>query len=401
MPKIKTVRDVEVAGKRVLVRVDFNVPLDENGEISDDTRIRASLPTIRYLLERDARVVLASHLGRPKGKRLPKFSLAPVGAALSQLLAHPVIFLEDCVGKVVEEAVENMAIGSIVLLENLRFHKGEEENDREFGQSLGKLGEIYVNDAFGTAHRAHASTRGVTAHIPVRVGGLLIERELHFLGEKTTNPRRPFVVMLGGAKVSDKILVVDSLLDKADTILVGGAMAYTFLLARGQSVGNSPAESDKVELARAVMDKARECGVKFHLPIDFVVTDMIDFRTGRVGETATVMGDIPDNWEGADIGPKTVEQYEREIAIARTILWNGPMGIFELDSFSRGTFALAKAVAANAAALSIIGGGDSVKAIRAAGYEDRVTFASTGGGASLEFLKGTELPGVSVLDTVE
>ena len=207
--------------------------------------------------------------------------------------------------------------------------------------------------------------------------------------------------MLGGAKVSDKILVVDSLLDKADTILVGGAMAYTFLLARGQSVGNSPAESDKVELARAVMDKARECGVKFHLPIDFVVTDMIDCRTGRVGETATVMGDIPDNWEGADIGPKTVEQYEREIAIARTILWNGPMGIFELDSFSRGTFALAKAVAANAAALSIIGGGDSVKAIRAAGYEDRVTFASTGGGASLEFLKGTELPGVSVLDTVE
>lgn len=398
MPKVKTIDDVEWRGKRVFVRVDFNVPLDLDGSITDDTRINAALPTIRKLAEDGAKIILASHLGRPKGERVASMSLAPVAPALAERLGRPVLFLNDCVGEDVENAAANLEEGQVALLENLRYHPGETKNDPDFAARLARLAEAYVNDAFGTAHRAHASTFGVAELLPVKVSGYLIEKELEFLGEKTSVPERPFVVILGGAKVSDKISVIDALLDKADVLIIGGAMAYTFALANGRKVGDSLSEPDKVEVAKAALEKAAEKGVKFLLPVDTLVTDALDFGAKTLGQTKVLEGDIEDGWEGVDVGPKTTELYVSEVRGASTVLWNGPMGVFEIEGSSKGTFAVAKAVA-ESDALSIIGGGDSVKAINRSGYGDQVSFMSTGGGASLEFLEGKELPGVAALET--
>lgn len=395
---IKTIKDIEFKGKRVLVRVDFNVPV-EGGRISDETRMEAALPTIKYLVKGGARVILMSHLGRPKGEANLDYSLSVVANNLSVKLGQPVAFASDCIGAHAEGAANSLGDGQVLLLENLRFHKGETENDPEFAKQLAALGEIYVNDAFGTAHRAHASTEGITHYLDTCVCGFLIEKELTFLGEKTAHPERPFVVILGGAKVSDKISVIDALLDKADQILIGGAMAYTFKLAQGGKVGDSLAEPDKVETARKALEKAKAKGVDFLLPEDNLVCNALDFRGGTLGEVKTVEGDIEDGWEGVDIGPKTIERYRSAVQAAKTVLWNGPMGIFEIQDAAKGTFAIAEAVAGSEA-LSIIGGGDSVKAIKQSGHGDNVTFMSTGGGASLEFLEGKELPGVVALDQV-
>jgi len=394
----KTIKDIDVKGKRVLVRVDFNVPV-KDGVITDDTRIVAALPTLKYLLERGGRVILMSHLGRPKGERDAAFSLAPVAEALSEKLHQPVAFAEDCIGETAESAAESLQDGEILLLENVRFYNEETSNDPEFARKLASLGEIYVNDAFGTAHRAHASTEGVTKYLSPCVCGYLIERELQFLGEKTSNPERPFVVILGGAKVSDKITVIDALLEKADKILIGGAMAYTFALAKGGRIGNSLSEPDKVDTARAALEKASARGVDFLLPVDTLVCNNLNFGAGTLGETKVMEGDIDDGWGGVDIGPRTIELYKQAVAEAKTVLWNGPMGVFEIKESAVGTFAIAKAVA-EGEALSIIGGGDSVKAINKSGYADKVDFMSTGGGASLEFLEGKALPGVVALDQV-
>ena len=394
---IKSIDDLELNGKRVFVRVDFNVPLDSDGTIADDTRINAAIPTIRKLSESGAKVILASHLGRPKGQKVSSMSLAPVAPVLASRLGLPVLFLDDCVGDRIESSVNSMTSGQVALLENLRFYDGETTNDPSFAQSLANLADVYVNDAFGTAHRAHASTYGVAELIPDRAAGYLIHKELEFLGQKTESPDRPFIVILGGAKVSDKISVIDRLLDKADTIIIGGGMAYTFALAKGFTVGDSLCEPDKVELALQAIKKAEEKGVKFMLPTDYLITDSLDFSNKTLGDTKVAEGNIPDGWEGVDAGPKTIQLYTEEVSRAKTVLWNGPMGVFEIDEASKGTFAVAKAVA-QSDALSIIGGGDSVKAIKQSGYSDQVTFMSTGGGASLEFLEGKALPGVSVLD---
>ena len=398
MSQIKTIKDVDLKGKKVFVRVDFNVPFDNKGEISDDTRIVAALPTIKYLIDEGAMLVLTSHLGRPKSKEDKQFSLAPVAKALSEKLGKPVVFVDDCIGPKVKEACAVMKPGDVVLLENSRFYPEEKKNDPEFAKKLAEDtgAEAYVNDAFGTAHRAHATTAGVAAYLPIKVAGLLIEKELEFLGSKTENPERPFTVILGGAKVSDKITVIDSLLDKCNSMLIGGAMAYTFALAQGKNVGKSLVEADKVDLALAALKKAKDKGVNFLLPVDNVVCQTIDFAAGTVGELK-VMEDIEDGWAGVDIGPKTVELYKNEIAKSKTILWNGPMGVFEIKECAKGTFAIAEAVA-KSDAISIVGGGDSVKAVKKSGYAKDVTFISTGGGASLEFLEGKQLPGVAVLD---
>lgn len=398
MSQIKTIKDVDLKGKKVFVRVDFNVPFDNKGEISDDTRIVAALPTIKYLIDEGAMLVLTSHLGRPKSKEDKQFSLAPVAKALSEKLGKPVVFVDDCIGPKVKEACAAMKPGDVVLLENSRFYPEEKKNDPEFAKKLAEDtgAEAYVNDAFGTAHRAHATTAGVAAYLPIKVAGLLIEKELEFLGSKTENPERPFTVILGGAKVSDKITVIDSLLDKCNSMLIGGAMAYTFALAQGKKVGKSLVEADKVDLALAALKKAKDKGVNFLLPVDNVVCQTIDFAAGTVGELK-VMEAIEDGWAGVDIGPKTVELYKNEIAKSKTILWNGPMGVFEIKECAKGTFAIAEAVA-KSDAISIVGGGDSVKAVKKSGYAKDVTFISTGGGASLEFLEGKQLPGVAVLD---
>jgi len=395
MTQVKTVDDLDLSGKKVFVRVDFNVPLDADGSVTDDTRIKAALPTIKKLYEQDAKIILASHLGRPKGERVESMSLAPVAPVLSESLGLPVLFLNDCIGTEVEEAINGLQGGQIVLLENLRFHKGETENDPQFAKQLASLADVYVNDAFGTAHRAHASTFGVPDLLPVKISGYLIAKELEFLGQKTSSPDRPFTVILGGAKVSDKIMVIDALLDKADTIIIGGAMAYTFALANGKKVGDSLSEPDKVELARSALQKAKERGVRFLLPIDTLGTNSLNFDEKTLGETKVFEGDIEDGWEGVDIGPKTTELYAKEVAGAKTVLWNGPMGVFEIEDSSKGTFAVAQAVA-DGDGISIIGGGDSVKAINRSGYSGQVSFMSTGGGASLEFLEGKSLPGVSI-----
>jgi len=397
MPKVKTIDDVEWKGKRVFVRVDFNVPLDSDCNVTDDTRIRAAVPTIRKLSEDGAQVILASHLGRPEGERVPELSLAPVAPILAAKLGLPVLFLEDSIGESVEAASNSLENGQVALLENLRYHSGETQNDPVFAAKLAKLADYYVNDAFGTAHRAHASTFGVAQLLPTKVSGYLIEKELEFLGEKTANADRPFVVILGGAKVSDKISVIDSLLEKADVLIIGGAMAYTFALAKGKTVGDSLSEPDKIEVAKAALEKAEEKGVKFLLPLDTLITNSLDFKAKALGETQVVEGDIPDGWEGVDIGPETTAQYAEEVSRAGTVLWNGPMGVFEIEDSSKGTFAVAKAVA-ESDSISIIGGGDSVTAINNSGYADQVSFMSTGGGASLEFLEGRDLPGVSALD---
>jgi len=392
----KTINDVNLAGKRVFVRCDFNVPL-KDGVINDDSRIVAALPTIKLLVEQGAKVILASHLGRPKGEKNAAFTLAPVAEELAKQLAQPVTFIEDCIGEDVEAEVAKLGEGEVVLLENVRFYQGETDNDPEFAASLAKLADAFVNDAFGTAHRAHASTAGVAKHLSPCVCGLLIEKELAYLGDKTNSPERPLTVILGGAKVSDKIKVIDTLLEKADTIIIGGGMAYTFKLAMGQTVGDSLSEPDFVPTAKAALAKAKEKGVKFLLPVDNMVVQGLDFGAGTFADSKVVEGSIEDGWEGVDIGPKSIELFSNEVKNAKTVLWNGPMGIFEIDACNKGTFAVAKTIA-DSDACSIIGGGDSVKAIKMAGYGDQVTFMSTGGGASLEFLEGKELPGVTALD---
>ena len=403
-----TINDIDLQGKRVLARVDYNVPMAEQDGamvINDDTRIRATLATLRLMVERGARITLAAHLGRPKGERVPSMSLRPVADKLAGLIGQPVAFCDLCVGQAAEDAAAKLEDGGLLLLENVRYHAEEEANDPAFAGQLAKDSDIFVNDAFGAAHRAHASTVGVANVIAARggqcVAGLLMERELQFLGDELESPERPFVVILGGAKVSDKIKVIDHLLDKADTILIGGAMAYTFKLAKGFTVGKSLVEPDKVDVARAALDKAAERGVQFLIPTDNIIAEPTEidgkfaFGDHRVNDSENIPADV----EGVDIGPKSAEVFRGVVAGARTILWNGPMGIFEDERFGGGTFAVAKSVCEATAngAKSIIGGGDSVKALNNAGLGDQVTFMSTGGGASLEFLEGKALPGVAAL----
>jgi len=400
MPKL-TIRDIDLSGKRCLVRVDFNVPLDEKDGvmvITDDTRIKETLPTLNYLIEKGAKVILCSHLGRPKGKPDPKQSLEPVAAALSALIGKPVDFASDSIGEEAKSKALALPDGGILLLENVRFHAGEERNDPELSKQFAELAEIFVNDAFGSAHRAHSSTAGVAAFLPA-VSGLLMEKELTYMHDELQAPERPFVVILGGAKVSDKIKVIDRLLDKADTILIGGGMAYTFKLALGEKIGKSLCEPDKVDTARAALDKAKEKGVKFLLPVDNFIVEELNFKDKTVspGRYTNVGEEIPDGWEGVDIGPETIKLYSAEVASAKTLVWNGPMGVFEIKDCAKGTFAIADVIAQNTACKSIIGGGDSVKAVKKAGVADKVTFISTGGGASLELLEGKELPGVAAL----
>jgi phosphoglycerate kinase len=400
MPK-KTIRDIDLAGQRVLVRVDFNVPLDHQSGVAvvtDDTRIKESLPTINYLREKGAKVILMSHLGRPKGKPSPEFSLRPVADYLHTLIGHPVAFSHDVVGDVPARIVAHMKNGDVALLENVRFEAGEEKNDPELAGRLASFGDVFVNDAFGSAHRAHSSTTGIAAHLPA-VSGFLMEKELTYMHDELQSPERPFVVILGGAKVSDKIKVIDRLLEQADTILIGGGMAYTFKMALGQPIGKSLCEPDLVDTAKAALEKAKARGVKFLLPVDNLVVENLDFGAKKVspGKFTEIGGGIPDGWEGVDIGPETIKRYSAEVAAARTLVWNGPMGVFEIKECSKGTFAIAEAIAANTACKSIIGGGDSVKAVKRAGVADKVTFISTGGGASLELLEGKELPGVAAL----
>jgi phosphoglycerate kinase len=395
-----SLRDLDVRGKRVLVRVDFNVPIETRGgkiRVTDDTRIRETLPTINYLREHGAKTILMSHFGRPKGKRIEKYSLRPIGDYLHSVIHHPVIFSHDTIGDVPKTIIDHMQSGDVALLENLRFQPGEEANDSEFAKALAELGDLYVNDAFGAAHRAHASTVGITKFVEKSAMGFLIEKELKFLKEGLEKPAKPFVVILGGAKVSDKIDVLKALMEKADTILIGGAMANTFLKARGIPVGTSRVESDKVDLARELLDLAKQRGVKFLLPIDVVEADEI--RPGanmRNTSRLSPQHGITDGWQAVDIGAATIALYQEEIAKAETILWNGPMGVFEIPEFAEGTIAIAEAMA-QSGATTIIGGGDSVTAVKQAGLADKMTFISTGGGATLELLEGKELPGVAAL----
>jgi phosphoglycerate kinase len=383
-----SIRDLDLAGKRVFIRVDFNVPLAAGGqEITSDKRIRASLPTIRYALEKGAGVILASHLGRPKGKPNPEMSLKPIAVKLAELLGKPVAMAPDCVGPAVEAMLPKP--GDVLLLENLRFHVEEEKNDPEFSKQLAKLCDVYVNDAFGSAHRAHASTVGMIAFVKQAAAGLLMDKEIEYLTKAVKNPARPCVAILGGAKVSDKIEVIQNLMKVVDKLMIGGAMAYTFLRARGEGTGKSLVEEDKIDLARELM---AEAGSKLILPVDHVVAAEL-----KAGVESKVVDKVPDGLMGLDIGPKTIAAYEQVISGAKTVIWNGPMGVFETPPFDKGTVALAKAVAASGA-VSVVGGGDSEKAIKSAGVSDKISHISTGGGASLEFLAGIELPGVAALE---
>jgi phosphoglycerate kinase len=389
----KTIEKVDLKNKRVFIRADFNVPLDENGNITDDGRIRSTLPTINYALDAGAKVILASHLGRPKGKPNPKYSLSPVALRLNRLLNKEVKFAKDCIGPEVEHLVAGMRPGDVLLLENLRFHDEEEKNDDVFSKALASFTDIYVNDAFGTAHRAHASTFGITKHVKQSVAGFLMKKEIEYLQKTVANPVRPFVAILGGAKVSGKIGVIENLQNKVDKIIVGGAMAFTFIKARGQEVGNSLVEDDMLEMAQRLRKGVRDKGVKFYLPVDFVVAE----NTNDGAETKIVTSqEIPKGWVGLDIGPATTRLFSEALQDAKTIIWNGPMGLFEKDAYSRGTFAIARAVA-DAYATTIVGGGDTDVAVHKAGVSDSITFVSTGGGASLELLEGKELPGLAAL----
>ena len=390
----KTVKDVDVRSKRVLVRVDYNVPLDAQGNVSDDKRITASLPTINYLLEQGARIILCSHLGRPKGEVKKEFSLAPVAKRLKELLPNVnIYFASDCIGEEAQQKAAALKDGEILLLENLRFHKEEEKNDPEFAKKLASLAEIYVSDAFGTVHRAHASTAGVAAYLPA-VAGFLIGKELSIMGGALENPERPFVAILGGAQVADKIGVITNLLNKCDTLLIGGGMAYTFFKAMGYEIGDSLLDAESIDLAKQLMETAKEKGVKLLLPVDTVVAKAF----AADAEHMTVASNaIPAGWQGLDIGEKTRELFAAEIKNAKTVIWNGPMGVFEFPAFAKGTEAVAKACA-ECGGTTIIGGGDSASAVKKLGYADKMTHISTGGGASLEFLEGKVLPGVAALN---
>lgn len=388
----KTVKDIELKGKKVLVRCDFNVPMDENQNITDNTRIVAALPTIKYLLNNNCAIILCSHLGRPKGEFKPEFSLKPVAEELAKLLGKEVIMSKDVIGEDAKSKAEKLQNGQIMLLENVRFHKEETENDAIFAKELASMAEVYVNDAFGTTHRAHASTAGVAKYLPA-VSGFLIEKELKFLGNAISNPERPFVAILGGAKVSDKIGVIDNLLEKVDTLIIGGGMAYTFFKAQGYEVGNSICELDKLELAANLMKKAEEKGVKFLLPIDTKIGK--DYQADTESKTVKY-NEIPEGWEGLDIGEETIKLYTEELKKAKTVVWNGPLGVFEFEQFAIGTNSIAKALS-ETDATTIIGGGDSAAAVKKAGLEDKMTHISTGGGASLEFLEGKALPGIECL----
>lgn len=389
----KSIEDISIKGKKVLVRVDFNVPLDEGRNITDDTRIKAALPTLEYLLKGGAKLILASHLGRPKGAGFEeKYSLAPVAARLEALLGRKVTLASDCIGESAKAACASIKDGEVVLLENVRFHKEETKNDPDFAKALASLAEVYVNDAFGTAHRAHASTEGVAKFLPA-VAGYLLKKEIDIIGSALDNPKRPFVAILGGAKVSDKIGVIENLLKKVDTLIIGGGMAYTFFKALGYEVGKSLLEADKVELAKRLMDDAKSKGVKLLLPVDNVVAT--EFKADA--ENKIVDSDkIPPDWEGLDIGPVTRELFGKEIKNAMTVIWNGPMGVFEFPAFAKGTEAVAEYLS-HCKGTTIIGGGDSAAAVEQMGYSDKVTHVSTGGGASLEFMEGLVLPGVAAL----
>jgi len=402
MPKL-SIRDIELANKHVFIRVDFNVPLTEDGkEITDDTRIVATLPTIEYALKRRAKVILASHLGRPKGKPNPKYSLRPVVDRLRELLDKKendyninVAFSPDCVGEIASELARQLESGQVLLLENLRYHAEEEANDPHFSKSLALLADVYVNDAFGSAHRAHASTEGITHFLKPAVAGLLMEKEITYLGKALEAPEKPFVAIIGGSKISGKIDVIDNLLDKVDTLVIVGGMAYTFQRALGVTTGKSLVEEDKIDMAKAAIDKAKAKGVKLLLPVDNILAD--SFSPDAKTQPWDTSKNFPEDWQGLDIGPKSVAAIEAVVATAKTIVWNGPAGVFEFPKFAVGTNAIARAVAANKSAISIIGGGDSVSAINQAGVADQITHISTGGGASLEFLEGKKLPGVEAL----
>jgi len=389
---IRTVDQVDLKGKRVFIRVDFNVPLDEKNEITDDTRILLSLPTVRFVVEAGGKVILASHLGRPKGKRDPKYSLSPVAKRLSEMLGVKVALGSDCIGEEVQRRIEAMKDGKVLLLENLRFHPEEEKNEEFFSRALALLCDVYVNDAFGAAHRAHASTEGMTRYVKIVAAGFLMMKEIESLEKALVNPEKPYVAILGGAKVSDKIGVIENLMDKVTTLLVGGGMAYTFLKAKGFDVGKSLVEEDQIDFSLNLLQKA-EGKIKFVLPSDHIAAERMETQArSRVVKN----GEIPSDWICLDIGPETVSLFSEEIKSARTIVWNGPMGVFEMKPFSRGTFAVAKAVAASSA-FSIVGGGDSVAAVNRAGVGDSISHISTGGGASLEFLEGKKLPGIEAL----
>jgi len=388
----KTVKDIDLKGKKVFVRCDFNVPMDEERNITDNTRIVAALPTIKYLLEQNCKIILASHLGRPKGEVKPEYSLAPVAKELSKLLNKEIIMAKDVIGPDAMEKAKNLKEGEILLLENVRFHREETDNDPEFSKKLASMAEVFVNDAFGTAHRAHSSTTGIASYLPA-VSGFLIEKELKFLGDALNNPERPFVAILGGAKVSDKIGVIDSLLEKVDTLIIGGGMAYTFFKAEGYEVGNSLCELDKLDLARELMEKAKTKGVKLMLPVDTKVGK--EFKVDTESKTVKYT-EIPADWEGFDIGDETIKLFSDEIRKAKTVVWNGPLGLFEFPQFAIGTNAIAK-VLSEIDATTIIGGGDSAAAVEKAGLADKMTHISTGGGASLEFLEGKKLPGIEAL----
>ncbi len=388
-----TVEELDIRGKRVFIRVDFNVPLDENQNITDDTRIRSALPTINYALDSGAMIILASHLGRPKGQRSAKLSLLPVAKRLQRLLDREVSFLPDCVGPEVEKAVKSMKPGDVVLLENLRFHAEEEKNDPGFAKALASLCDYYINDAFGTAHRAHASTAGITKYVSKSVAGFLLKKEVDYLQGAVANPVRPFVAILGGAKVSGKIGVIENLQDKVDKVVIGGGMAFTFLKAMGYDVGDSMVEEDMLEVAEKIRLGAKKRGLKFYLPVDCVVAQSMD--AGAETKIVTAQ-EIPSGWRALDIGPASVKLFSEALSNAKTIIWNGPMGVFEMDAFSRGTFAVAHAVA-DSYALSIVGGGDTDLAVHKAGESENMSFISTGGGASLQLLEGKELPGLASL----
>lgn len=392
-----TVKDLDLQDRRVLMRVDFNVPL-KNEQVTDDQRIRAALPTIDYILQHGGRLILMSHLGRPKGSPVADLSLRPCADRLAELLGCSVRFVEDCVGPEAENAAAELRPGEVLLLENLRFHKAETGNDAEFAKRLAKLGDVYVNDAFGTAHRAHASTEGVTHHMARAAAGFLMMKELDYLGKVTRDPQRPFVAILGGAKISGKIDVIDHLLPKVDRLLIGGGMAFTFFKAKGLEIGNSLLEPDKIELASQLLNRA---GEKIVLPVDCRISDQFDFKAGKVGKLVEVAADrIPAGWTALDIGPKSIRNFEELLSDAKTIVWNGPMGVFEIEATAEGTYALARALAGateKGGAVTVVGGGDSAAAVRKSGVQDHISHVSTGGGASLEFLEGKVLPGVAAL----